>query len=399
MSATDSTEDFEEAIGLAADGTLAHLRRLMPKDYAGYIGGVNKWTGRYERSDRYVLNQIGWLLGRLWVLFAYTGDEEFRHFAERILRPMLPDLVEKPIQSLGSGIALYFGLCLGAEVTGAEALHDCARRANQNLVASLWSEKLGRFRAFQHLGDNFVPVEFGGNLRPLIWSSRETPAYLDQVVSHMEDVLALGLVRADGSTNHLAFLDAEGRVERYETQQGWRADSTWARGQSWTMYSLILAAQASQRPSLQAAARKVTGWWLDHLPDDLVPYYDFDDPERELGPRDSCAAGMGLSALMYLNADPAEASDRSRAVADATLVELCRNYLSIGGVLLHGSMGNVAGHYGGQTTRKPPGHGEANARNVRFPQEEVLPWGNYFIVEALYRKLRGEAAFPPLLAK
>lgn len=59
----------------------------------------------------------------------------------------------------------------------------------------------------------------------------------------------------------------------------------------------------------------------------------------------------------------------------ATLQALVTNFLSAGGVLLHGSWGRMR-HIG-------PG----KPRLGRFPQEDVMPYGNYWIAECLYREM------------
>jgi unsaturated chondroitin disaccharide hydrolase len=123
-----------------------------------------------------------------------------------------------------------------------------------------------------------------------------------------------------------------------------------------------------------------------------VPYYDFDDPDRELLPRDSCAAALSVTALQSYAALPSEAA-RVSEVIDGVLTELCRNYLSVGGLLLHSSIGRVVRLYGRTQDRAPPGFRKGGVP-ARFPQEDIMPYGNYFIAEAIHRRLRGNGAFP-----
>ena len=73
------------------------------KNYDGYVGRSSSWTGRFTRSDRYASHDVGWLLGRLWICFLHSGDQEFRDLALRILKPIKMDLTERPIRSLESG--------------------------------------------------------------------------------------------------------------------------------------------------------------------------------------------------------------------------------------------------------------------------------------------------------
>jgi unsaturated chondroitin disaccharide hydrolase len=396
MSEIANRELYEEVMGLAADGTLSHLRRLL-KGHDGYVGHMSHWTGRYARSDRYVPRDAGWLLARLWGLFVHTQDQEFRDIALRILRPMIPDLTEKPLMALTSGCDVFFGLCLGAEATGSAELHDMAVKASKNLVASLWSERLGRFRSWLTSPENEVALEWGAHTYHLAWTSHVVPQHLDYFARHHEAVLAAGLVRPDGSTAHVAFLDDNGKVQRHESFQGYSADSTWARGQSWAMHNFRVVSEAAGRPALQEASERLNAWWLTHLPEDWVPFYDFDDPDRELGPRDSDSAAIATSVLMRLYEKPGAPAELANII-DATLTELCRNYITQGGVMIHGSMGKIRPLlYGMETTRLPPGHSSLPVF-TRFPQEELMGFGNYFIVETLHRRLTGAADFPSFLA-
>lgn len=398
MSEIRNSHLYDEVMGLVADGTLSHLRRLL-KDYDGYVGRMSHWTGRYQRSDQHVPHEVGWLLGRLWVLFSHTQDQEFHDLALRILKPMIPDLTEKPITNLSAGCEIFFGLCLGAEITGSPALHDAAVKASKNVVSSLWSERLGRFRPWLTLPENEVPVEWGGMIYHLLWTSHAAPEHLDYFLRHHESVLKAGLIRPDGSTAHVAFVDDRGMAERYETFQGYSAESTWARGQSWAMHSFLTAADVSGRPEMRDASDRMNRWWLDRLPSDWVPFYDFDDPERDVRPRDPDAAAMAASALMRVNENPATASDDLTRAIDGTLAELCTNYVSVGGQVIHGSLGKVAPiFYGMETTRLPPGHANPKAVVARFPQGEMMVYGNYFLPEALHRRLSGAANFPSFLA-
>ncbi|MBI3742977.1 MAG: hypothetical protein HY261_01645 [Chloroflexi bacterium] len=105
---------------------------------------------------------------------------------------------------------------------------------------------------------------------------------------------------------------------------------------------------------------------------DYVPVYDFNDPNHAL-PKDSCAAATVANALLRLARVAPDRAPQYRRVARATISELAENYLCDGGILLHGSFGNVAA---------------GGAIPVRFPQEDIIPFGNYYFVEALYHELR-----------
>lgn len=72
-----------------------------------------------------------------------------------------------------------------------------------------------------------------------------------------------------------------------------------------------------------------------------------------------------------------ELEGRYRPVIEGTMRELCTKYLANGGILLHGSWGN-------QRHATPTSLLEGKGR---FPQEQIMLFGNYYFVEALYREL------------
>jgi unsaturated chondroitin disaccharide hydrolase len=389
-------ELFEDCFGLIADGTLAYVRRLVPPDFEGYIGHMNSWTGRYARSERYVPSHVSHLLGRLWLLFAHTQNEEFSDLALRIVRPMLKHLADEPITHLSSGADIYLGLCLGAEVTDSDFLRERAVTASSNFVSSLWDESRGRFIPARGFTPEIVPVEWGGTLYHLAWCAADAPNLLEYQVRHQRKVLDVGLVRPDGSTNHIAEIGDDGTTRGFVTEQGWKSTSTWARGQSWALHNFGSVAVATGDQRFIDAATRLANWWMDNVPADYGPRYDFDDPDVN-GPRDSCAAAMATAALIRMQRWSGQDSDGLRKVADATLRELCENYLSPGGVMLHSSWGRLGDRlYYIDVSKESPKRLSNDARVYwsRFPQEEVIGIGNYFIVEALYRRLHDTPAFP-----
>ncbi|MNI79304.1 Unsaturated glucuronyl hydrolase [compost metagenome] len=77
-----------------------------------------------------------------------------------------------------------------------------------------------------------------------------------------------------------------------------------------------------------SAARKVAQFFLDHLPADGVPYWDFRLPAEAQGmPRDSSAAAIAASGLLDLAAAlPAEEGNEYIKRAETILRSLYDNY-------------------------------------------------------------------------
>ncbi len=363
---------LKESMEIIAEGTSMAMRRLLPEGAKGYLGRMNAWTGRYTLVDQYVPFFPGYLLGRLWLLHLYTGKEEYKAWALRVLTPMIQDLAERPVPSQASGLDLYYGLCWAADITGSEELKTHATKATDNMFQGLWSDRAGVF--LMGPGRSSVNIDAAACLFAVPWAARYDAWFMEYWTRHNDTIAQLGFVRPDGSTFQVGHFDDDGHDFRYFTTfQGWRPESTWARGQSWAIQNYTAAYEATGLERFLDVAVATADWWVEHAPSDWVPYYDFDDPGRNALPRDSCAAAITANALVRLAKMRPDLAAKYRPVAEGTLQELASNYLSGGGMLLHGSFGNIT---------KP------GSLTVRFPQEEFVPFGNYYFVEALYRELK-----------
>ena len=103
------------------------------------------------------------------------------------------------------------------------------------------------------------------------------------------------LVRPDGSTAHEGIFDlATGDFLRQSTHQGLRDRSAWARGLAWSLYGFSQVYALTGLAEFLAVAQRNADFWLAHLPDDKVPYWDFDaDLGQPLpwGPQKDSSAG------------------------------------------------------------------------------------------------------------
>jgi len=109
-----------------------------------------------------------------------------------------------------------------------------------------------------------------------------------------------------------------GAVLKRQTHQGFSDSSAWARGQSWGLYGFTMMYRFTQDPAYLAQARKVADFLIGHprLPEDKIPYWDFDAPDMPREPRDASAGAVMCSALFEL-AGQVEADAASRYLAVA----------------------------------------------------------------------------------
>ncbi len=173
-------------------------------------------------------------------------------------------------------------------------------------------------------------------------------------------------MRPDGSTFHAARFADDGSLVERGTINGYGRDSTWARGQAWAVHGLTTAARATGNPVLREAAERAARWFLDHLPSDGVPPWDFDAPAGD--PRDASAAAIVSSALLDLGWE----SPALRLLE--ALVETCLNRGGSDGLLLHCCY------------RRPVGLG----------LDCATAWGDFFLLDALMHALEPGSRPDPL---
>ena len=373
-------EDYQQALQRAV-GFLCHGADAVCDEIALGRGvpRLNAMTGGYSFDRDYVWDSwadfqwAGFLAGRLWLLHVLTRRERYADAAMQICERIGPILARHPAVFSSTGIDMYYALALGYQVSGREVLKRWTFAAGDNF-ANIFDRKANAF--LQIAGADRIVIDTGLNLPSLLWASQWEPQRAALAYRHLDTVLEVGLVRKDGSNCHAAALDPRTRaVTRLFSLQGWNDSSVWARGQAWAMLGFSHGYEASRRTHYLHAAQSAADWYVAHVPPDLVPRYDYDDPDRDRLPYDSCAACIATAVLLRLARWLPDRTERYGQVARATLKALLSNFLTVGGVVLHGSWGRMR-------------HVEAGKPRLgRFPQEDVMPYGNYWIAECLFREM------------
>lgn len=122
-------------------------------------------------------------------------------------------------------------------------------------------------------------------------------------VSHANTTMAHHF-RPDFSCYHVVDYDpATGDVRHRQTAQGYADESSWARGQAWALYGYTMCYRYTGDPNYIYQAIKVCDMVFStpSMPDDLVPYWDYNAPNIPSEPRDASAAACTASALYELS--------------------------------------------------------------------------------------------------
>ena len=143
------------------------------------------------------------------------------------------------------------------------------------------------------------------NLELLFEASRLSgdSTYYNIARKHADTTMA-NHFRADNSCYHVVDYDPEtGEVRKKQTAQGYADESAWARGQAWALYGYTMCYRYTHDVRYLEQAEKIFNFIFGNknLPEDLVPYWDFDAPNIPNEPRDASAAACTASALYELS--------------------------------------------------------------------------------------------------
>lgn len=374
-----ATERLRETVEACVAGAAPVCRRILaaPEDM---FPQLNTRSGNYAMVRGYLpadrgFRWAGFLAGRLWLLHDLTGDLLLRDAALALARRMGRGLQALRVDRGNVGFDVYHGMCLGYEVTGLPELRELATTGAAALD-HLWSASAGLYR--QNGWMDAIVSETPACLLPLLWAQRHDlhAAGAQRLQAHVLRSLDGGMLRGDGSVQHRLYFAADGSITGADTSQGYHPGSTWARAQAWMLHSLASCLEAAADARIREALERAVAWYLDRLPPDGVLYYDYDDRRLDEIPRDSCGTLIAAVAL-WRAADLGIRPERCREAALRSERELLENYVAPGGVVLHGSWGS----------------GEGRTRwNSLFPRQDVMPYGNYWLIEWLHRRLRPQSA-------
>lgn len=127
--------------------------------------------------------------------------------------------------------------------------------------------------------------------------------YWKVAVSHANKTLE-NQFRKDGSCYHVVDYDPNnGAVLHRQTAQGYADNSAWARGQAWAVYGYTVCYRYTHDRKYLDQAVKTLNFVMQNpnLPDNLIPYWDFDAPNIPNEPRDASSAACIASALYEMN--------------------------------------------------------------------------------------------------
>jgi unsaturated chondroitin disaccharide hydrolase len=323
----------------------------------------------------------GFFPGQLWYMYEYTNDEKYKEWAEEYTKRVADQQYATDTHDLGFVIFCSYGN--GYRLTGNEDYLAVIENASESLITR-FDSTIGCIRSWDRSSWNdqwqyAVIIDNMMNLEMLEWAAKK---YNNPVFSHVARTHANTTMknhfRPDGSSYHVISYDTiTGESELKHTAQGYSHSSAWARGQAWGLYGYTMMFRETGDSVYLDQAVEIADFIVSHprLPEDKIPYWDFDAPNIPDAKRDASAGAITCSALLELHQYvEGDKSEQYLDIAKQQLASLSsEKYLAKPGENANFILKHSVGHM-------------PNGSEVDVP----LTYADYYFVEAMLRFLELE---------
>ena len=361
---TESREQFKQRARQAVEFAGKQLRNLITNypDYFPLYTVDGKWKHSMEAWTNWC---EGFLGGMLWIVYRHTQDNWWQERAEHYSELIEHRKTDRDVHDLGFLFLPTWKVWY--ELTGDAAKNQVVVGAGKTLA--LRFQPKGRYlRSFVSQDSLFIDIMM--NVGIIFYAAQQTQdeSLLKVATEHCLTTRRY-LVRGDASTSHEGLFDVNtGEFLKQTTHQGWRNDSSWARGQTWAIYGFTTAYQFTNDERFLDTAQRCADFYIDRTPSHGVPPNDWEEPNPTEKYESSAAAvaAAGLLELAKTTPDGARATqyrDYAFTILDTLLGP---EFLAIGtpgweGILKHGIY-----HEG-----------------KKLGINESVMWGEYYFLSAL----------------
>ena len=372
---------------LWVDGSRKMLERIddtAQRVTEGFPNFADPETGEWETSPQGDWTGGHWG-GELWIARKVTGEERYGEWATRWCQTLRP---RASSNTVFRSFLFYYGAALGEILLGDGRAKEVALQGARGLM-SLYNPEAGLIplgteaEEASDVGQEETSIDAVGSISALFgWASEKTgdPSYREAAARHAQRHIEF-CVRDDASVGQSASFDPDtGKIKRRYSHKGYSENSTWARAQAWCMLAYTLSARwMPEYEGFLETALRTADWWLDHVPEDGVAFWDFGDPNIPDTERDTSATAIAAASLLKLGAlvSDGDLKARYQDAARATIRALVEGYLTptgahderITGILTEGCYN----------------------KHIGLATRHELIWGDYYLFEAL-QVLRGKLA-------
>ncbi len=356
----------------AYETELAYIETVLRGSLDQFVGvyphvSENNWYP----AEKNVLWTASFFVGMCFLAYEHSGDNVFLKYEKEHLRSFEDRLINRNHISHDLGFLYTLSCVADYKVTGNPEGDRIARKAAQ-MLTERYNEKGEYIQAWGDMRIKYpnvkIIIDTMLNLPLLYWTGDPEKAAMAEkhamTASHT-------LVRPDYSTYHTYLMDPDtGKAVCGKTHQGHRDESIWARGQGWAVYGYALSYRYTGNHAFLSIAEKAAEVFIKNLPENLIPYWDFDFTDQNPDIRDTSAASIFVCGLLELCGHvPEEKAEEYLELAEKIMKSLREQYSTRGltrsnGILTEGMYHRHDG------------------------EEECTIWGDYFYMEALIRLTR-----------
>lgn len=377
---------FKNTDGLAQNKPLIDVEKqfsLAAKQYEGMLATHKDLTQfpQSTKKDGEADNRTsdwwcsGFFGGSLWYLYEYTGAEKWKTAADQWTKALEKEQYNTKTHDLG--FMLYCSYGNGYRITkNSEYIEPLITGANS--LSTRFNPAYGLIKSWDKHADCEYPVIIDNmmNLEFLLWAAKQMKdkKLYDIAIAHADNTLKHHF-KKDYSSFHVVCYLPGTKVFRKKTHQGAADSSAWARGQAWAMYGYALMYRETKDKKYLKQAEGIARFIINHpnLPQDKIPYWDFNAPNIPNEERDASAAAVFASAFLELSTFSKKNQKLYFKTAEDMLVSLSsQNYTAKTGENNNFILKHSVGH--------KPGNSE-----IDMP----LVYADYYYLEALlrYKKL------------
>lgn len=313
-------EFIEENVGYC-EKQLGNMLEVLGK------ATVNNYPRTSDENGKMVTTTIhdwtpGFFPGTLWYMYELSNDEKWKEKAEEWTLPLEQQQYMTDNHDIGFLMYCSYGNAERLapkpeykEILIQSAKSLCTRYNDTIKVIESWN-----YRQAWNGNEWFYPVIIDNmmNLELLCYATKVTndSTYYNVAVNHAATTLK-NHFRKDYSSFHVVNYDENtGEAINHQTCQGYSDNSTWSRGQAWAVYGYTMMYRETGIVDFLEAAKNFADFYIANLPEDLVPYWDFNAgkegfiPDGESyakkyidvkeQPRDASATAVVCSALFEL---------------------------------------------------------------------------------------------------
>lgn len=247
----------------------------------------------------------GFFPGSLWYVYENSKSPEMLKYAK-----MYTNRVEREKYTTDNhdvGFMLYCSFGNGFRLTGDQNYREVLLTGARSL-STRYNPNVGLIRSWNHNRKNWqypVIIDNIMNLELLLWATKTSgDSFFQKIALSHADKTIENHFRPDYSSFHVVSYDTlTAKPHKKQTHQGYSDESAWSRGQAWGIYGYTYLYRETKDKRYLEQAKNIADFLMNHpqMPQDYIPYWDFNSPEIPNTPRDASAACIIASALVELS--------------------------------------------------------------------------------------------------